>query len=73
MLLMRLFFKASHLLKFMLTFLLCDAYLMWFHSKNRQYESICSNNQQQFYELEWNFYFKLVQSIISNFGYQIFE
>ena len=53
------------MLKFLLTFLLCDAYLMWFHVKNRQYESICSNDQQLFYELEWNFYFMLIQAFIN--------
>ena len=54
------------LLKFMITFLLCDAYLQWFHVKNRQFESIRSNDHQLFYELEWNFYSMLIRALISN-------
>lgn len=59
------FFKKAQLFKVLVTFLLCDAYLHWFHDKNRQYESMRSNDQQLFYELEWNFYFMLIKAIIS--------
>lgn len=56
--------ERTSLLKFLIMFLLCDAYLQWFHFKNRQFESIRSNDHQLFYELEWNFYTMLVKAII---------
>lgn len=55
----------SFLFKSLVTFLLCDAYLLWFHDKNRQYESMRSNDQQLFYALEWNFYFMLIKALIN--------
>ena len=57
------------MIKFLVTFLLCDAYLQWFNVKNRQFESICSNDYQVFYELEWNFYFMLTKAVISKLSY----
>ncbi|RNA07306.1 ARV1, partial [Brachionus plicatilis] len=58
-------FKAIVLLKFLVAFLLCDAYLYWFNKKNRQYESIRSNDHLLFYELEWNFYYMLLRAFIN--------
>ncbi len=57
-------FKTIVLFKFLLLFLLCDAYLHWFHVKNRQFESIATNDEQLFYELEWGFYIMLINSIL---------
>jgi hypothetical protein len=57
--------KKHILFKFLITFLLCDAYLYWFSVKNRQFESIWSNDQEVFYELEWNFYYMLIRAMIS--------
>jgi hypothetical protein len=57
--------KNHILLKFLITFLLCDGYLYWFSVKNRQFESIWSNDQELFYELEWNFYYMLIRAMIS--------
>jgi len=53
------------LIKFLVTFLLCDAYLLWFHYKKSQYDSIKSNDYQLFYTLEWNFYYMLIKAFIS--------
>ncbi len=53
------------LIKFLITFLLCDAYLLWFHYKKSQYDSIKTNDYQLFYALEWNFYFMLIKAFIS--------
>lgn len=57
--------KFRVLVKFLIVFLLCDAYLYWFNKKNRQYESIKSNDHLLFYELEWNFYFMVLRAFIS--------
>ncbi len=38
-----------------------------FPEKNRQFESIQSNDQQLFYALEWNFYFMLIKAVIGKF------
>lgn len=62
-------FKNSLLIKFLVTFLLCDAYLLWFHYKKSQYDSIKSNDYQLFYTLEWNFYYMLIKAFISFFIY----